>query len=310
MAQKFCTTCGAVLPEGKNFCEQCGSPVLPDPVGADLQPAASSAARSVTPPALPAEQEKRPAGRIIMIAAVVLIVLAAGAVILVLPSLPGTGILHGQNPAPGTTLPTQVPVTTASLPIPATTPVSPAATYDPFPGALHLKDTFAFGSGSVASEASVYRIWINDTYEWHNDKDNHYYVQNPSPGNKFLFVFVDLQNIGDTRVWFPPASSARVWYHGVTYSQDSNHYKPDKVADQKATPIEVKEVMYFPDLNGDEYAQDYGFSHGNELGYLYPGASNAIDGYIIYQVPQSLTPEETYVTIPFNGKDTGIWRLG
>jgi len=310
MAQKFCTTCGAALPEGKKFCEQCGSPVIPDPATSELHPAASPAARSAAdPPALATNAGKQPAGRGIIVAAVILIVLAAGVVILLLPSLPGTGILHGQNPAPVTTLPTPVQVT-VSLPVTATTTVTPAPVYDPFPGALHLKDTFPFGSGAVASRASVYRIWINDTYEWHNDKDNHYYVQNPSPGNKFLFVFVDLQNTGDTRVWFPPASSVRVWYQGVTYSQDSNHYKPDKAADEKATPVEVKEVMYLPNLNGDEYVQDYGFSHGNELAYLYPGASNAVDGYIIYQVPQSLTPDEAYVTIPFNGKDTGIWRLG
>ena len=309
MDQKFCTTCGAALPEGKKFCEQCGSPVMPDPVATAPRPAASSAARPVTePPDSPAEGQKRP-GRRIIAAAVILIVLAAGAALLVQPSLTGTGILHGQNPAPLTTPPAPVPAT-VSLPATATTSVTPSPPYDPFPEALHLKDKFTFGSGSVASEASVYRIWINDTYEWHNDKDNHYYVQNPVPGNKFLFVFVHLQNVGDTRVWFPPSSGVTVWYNGTTYSEDTSHYKPDKVGDKKSTPIEIQEVMYFSKLNGDEYVEDYGFSHGNELAYLYPGASNAVDGYIIYQVPQSLTPDETWVTIPFNGKDTGTWRLG
>jgi hypothetical protein len=54
----------------------------------------------------------------------------------------------------------------------------------------------------------------------------------------------------------------------------------------------------------------FGFSHGTELGYLYPGMSNAVDGYIIYEVPQSLTPEKTYVEIPFNTKDHAVWKLG
>ena len=38
--------------------------------------------------------------------------------------------------------------------------------------------------------------------------------------------------------------------------------------------------------------------------------SNAVDGYIIYEVPQSLTPEKTYVGIPFNTQDQGVWKLG
>jgi hypothetical protein len=181
---------------------------------------------------------------------------------------------------------------------------------DPFPGALGLKDRFAFGSGKVASVAVVYKYWINDTYEWHNDNDNRYYVEKPGAGNKFLFIFVHLQNNGDTRVWFPPAGNVQVSYNGVTYTEDQSHYKPDKATDEEATPVEVKEIMYFQKLNGDEYVEDFGFSHGTELAYLYPGASNAVDGYIVYEVPKSLNPEETYVIISFNGQDRGIWRLG
>jgi hypothetical protein len=121
---------------------------------------------------------------------------------------------------------------------------------------------------------------------------------------------VHLQNNGDTRVWFPPAGSIIVYHDGATYNQDQSHYKPDKSEAAKATPVEVKEIQYVQKLNGDEYAEDFGFSHGTELAYLYPGISNAVDGYIIYEVPQSLTPEKTYVGIPFNAQDQGVWKLG
>ena len=53
-----------------------------------------------------------------------------------------------------------------------------------------------------------------------------------------------------------------------------------------------------------------GYSHGGELGYLYPGKSNAMDGYLIYEVPASLTLNEAYAVIEFNGKDRGVWDLG
>lgn len=196
-------------------------------------------------------------------------------------------------------------------PPPAALPVTspPAQKPDPFPGALKLNEWFPFGTGNVASSATVYRYWINDTYEWHNDMDNRYYVQKPKAGNKYLFVFIHLVNSGDTRVWFPPAGSVGVFCNGARYYEDQNHYKPDKASDPRATPVEIREIQYFHKLTGAEYVEDFGFSHGTELAYLYPGTSNAVDGYIIYEVPKSLIPEETYVTIIFNGQDQGAWKL-
>ena len=222
----------------------------------------------------------------------------------------GTGASPGILPGSVTTAETVIPIVTASLPPSSATTSVPTQKPDPFPDALRLKERFTFGSGNVASEATVYKYWINDTYEWHNDKDNRYYVEKPGTGNKFLFVFVHLQNNGNTRVWFPPAGNVIVYNNGATYTEDQSHYKPDKAADEEAVPVEVKEIQYFPKLNGDEYAEDFGFSHGTELAYLYPGASNAVDGYIIYEVPQSLSPEETYVAISFNAQDRGDLEAG
>jgi hypothetical protein len=310
MGQKYCTACGAALTEGLKFCEHCGSPVIPDLTGTVPQPAVP-----VVPPSGVSPSGALPAGgkgskNVIMVAGVILLlVIAAGAVFVILPELSGDGTSPGGLPGPVTTARTSTTVPPATLPSAPETPVTPTPAPDPFPGALNLKERFPFGSGKVASEATVYRYWMNDTYEWHNDKDNNYYVQRPGAGNKYLFVFVQMVNTGDTRVWFPSAGSVVVHYHGTSYYQDQTHYKPNKASNVKATPIEVKEIQYFQKLNGDEYAEDFGFSHGTELAYLYPGGSNAVDGYILYEVPKSLNPEETYVIIPFNGQDQGIWRL-
>jgi hypothetical protein len=246
-----------------------------------------------------------------IIAAIMLIlIIAAGLYFFILPNLSGTGASPDLLPGSVTTAQTSIPVMTASLPQSPVTTSVPTQKPDPFPDALRLKERFNFGSGNIASEATVYKFWINDTYEWHNDMDNRYYVEKPRAGNKFLFVFVHMQNNGDYRVWFPPAGNIIVSYNGATYREDQSHYKPDKATDEDAIPIEVKEVMYSQKLNGDEYAEDFGFSHGTELAYLYPGTSNAVDGYIVYQVPGSLVPEETYVMIPFNAQDQGVWKLG
>ena len=311
MGQKFCTACGAALTEGLRFCEHCGAPLPPDIPAQALKPAVPAAEASGIPPVIALPQGGKGIKPVTVVAAIFLIlVIAAGVYLFILPKLSGTGTSPGLLPGSVTTAQTGIPVATASLPSSPVTTTVPTPKPDPFPDALRLKERFNFGSGSIASEATVYRFWINDTYEWHNDKDNRYYVEKPRAGNKFLFVFVHLQNNGDYRVWFPPAGNIIVSNNGATYTEDQSHYKPNKASDEDATPIEVKEVMYFQKLNGDEYAEDFGFSHGTELAYLYPGTSNAVDGYIVYQVPKSLAPEETYVLISFNAQDQGVWKLG
>jgi len=308
MGQKFCTVCGAKLAEGLRFCENCGTPVQPAQVAAVSSPSEITAPVPGTDPISPIPP-RGSAGKFpvkIIAGIFIVLIIAAAAVFILLPILQ-----KGTLPAmPG--IATPVPTT---LPTPVITPTTvamtivPTPTPDPFPKALALNQKMPFGSGKVASEGTVYKYWINDTYQWHNDLDNKYYPQTPKPGNKYLFVFVQMVNTGDTRVWLPPANSVVVNYDGKTYTQDTTHYKPDKVGNLKATAIEVLEVQYFHTLNGDEYVQDFGFSHATELGYIYPGKSNAVDGYIIYEVPQSLTPDKTYVAISFNGQDSGVWKL-
>lgn len=307
MARKYCTACGAALSEGKKFCETCGSPVEQESIVTPPQPSVPAGLSSGIPPTVPSlgggKSTKRP---IPIMVVLFLLIIIAEAGFLILPGLLRTGTPQGSVTGSVTAAETIIPIATAST----GTPSLPVQKQDPFPDALGLQERLPFGTGTVAGEATVYKYWINDTYQWHNDMDNHYYVQKPEAGSKYLFVFVHMQNNGDTRVWFPPAGSIIVYFNGAAYYQDQNHFKPDKSEDTKETPVEVKEVQYFPKLNGDEYAEDFGFSHGTELAYLYPGGSNAIDGYIIYEVPQSLTPEKTYVGIPFNTQDRGVWKLG
>jgi hypothetical protein len=58
-----------------------------------------------------------------------------------------------------------------------------------------------------------------------------------------------------------------------------------------------------------EYVGDFGYSHGMQLTSLYPGRRNAIDGYLVFEVPVSLTPENAYADIAFNGNIVEFWKL-
>ncbi|MCK9592191.1 MAG: zinc-ribbon domain-containing protein [Methanoregula sp.] len=310
MEQKFCNSCGSELSEGIKFCENCGTkidqktPLQPQP------PPVSMREDPVTTPPVEAPPSAGSAGKVpvkIIAGIIIVLVIAAALIFTLLPKISSgsdqssTGLIASTGTVSSTiTIPvTTVPITTAPTPAP-----------DPFPNALLLKDGLPFGEGSVESEGTVYRIWMNETYSWHNDMDNKYYLQKPKPGNKYLFVFVCVFNKGDNRVWPPTSGNIQVNYNGQKYSPDPNHYLPDKLSDRDATAIEVKEVQFFSKLFGTEYVEDYGYSHGAELAYLYPGKSNAIDGYLVYEVPSSLTPEKAYVEIAFNANTVGVWKLG
>jgi hypothetical protein len=71
----------------------------------------------------------------------------------------------------------------------------------------------------------------------------------------------------------------------------------------------IGEIQWSQKLYGSEYVEDFGYSHGMALSYLTPGESNAIDGYVTYEVPAALVPEKTYVEISFNSEDAAIWKL-
>jgi hypothetical protein len=335
MGQKFCTSCGAALRHDANFCENCGAPVKQDvpastvsrkvivvsaprepegepteedaPASPDIPgviPASSSSEPEGAPVPAPGAAPKFPAK--VNAAIVIVLVIAAAAVFVVLPKLSGSpDVIAGQKSAVQTTA---VPVTTSPQAL-TTTVVSPPPIENPFPDALALKQKFPFGSGDLASEGTVYRYWMNDTYQWHNDKDNRYYVEKPRAGYKFLAIFVDVANKGNNRIWPPTAENVHLIYDGEEYALDQDHYLPDKSINVKATPIEIKEIQYISKLTGIEYVEDYGYSHGTRLSYLYPGESNAIDGYLIYEVPKSLTADKAFVKIEFNAQEVGVWKL-
>ena len=142
--------------------------------------------------------------------------------------------------------------------------------------------------------------------------DNRYYTEpdRPKPGYKYLLIFVNIENIGSDGYPYPKANMIVVHNGGNIYRVDTTHYLPNKAGDKKATPVEILELESQSDYFNMERVEDYGFSHGTTQDFVNPGQGNAIDGYLIYIVPASLTPENTYVEIVFDGQDRAVWKLG
>ena len=331
---RFCTSCGKEVGQDKNFCEYCGAPVkqpsspaVPPPIPPPPPPAhepfltpsplSPSPAPQVPAPTIqpgipdgsPRKSPKIPKNTgILIVAAVILLIVLAVGYFVVVPRLTGNqGIVFGPF---GQATPT--PTVTITPPPPTAMPTAtivPTPTPDPFLDALPLKKVFPFSEGKTASEGTVYRYWINDTYTWHNDMDNKWYIMSPKSGNKYLLVFANVVNRGDAAFPYPKSNSIYVHYNGNVYTVDPSHYIPDKAGNRDATPIEIQEIQYQSDFFNMEYVEDYGYSHGTTSNFVYPGASNSIDGYLIYEVPASLTPDKTFVEIVFTDKERAVWKL-
>jgi hypothetical protein len=307
MGQKFCTVCGAQLAGGIRFCESCGAPVEPvPPVTAAALPEmnpVTGVSPSTTPAPTGADTGKFPVK--IVAGVVILLIIAALAVLVVLPKLQDGSLAGQQTPVP---TPVPTPVSTALTDVTTVVPTPPP---DPFPDAYALRELFNFNEGKYASRATVYRYWMNETYQWHNDMDNKYYTEpdRPNPDYKYLLIFVNIENIGSDAYPYPKSNMITVHNGDNQYSVDTSHYLPDKAGDAKATPIEIMEIEHMSDFFNFERVEDYGYSHGTTQDFIYPGQGNAIDGYLIYKVPASLTPENTYIEIVFDGQDRAVWKL-
>ena len=239
---------------------------------------------------------------LLIIGCIILLISAAGCV--------GTPVQKAV-PLPATTLPIPPPVPTSEpIPVPVTTLLTPAISQ--YPDALALKMFFPFVSDTTRkSEVTVYRIWINNTYRWFNPADNAYEIRVAPPDKKYLFIFVTVVNRGSERNPLPSQNNIYVEYNNAMISPDPTHDLPTKNTDSSPKVIRVAEIEFSKKLIGNsEYVEDFGYSHGLKLGFVNPGESNAVDGYIIYEVPEELTPDKAYVRIVSPGTNEAIWKLG
>jgi hypothetical protein len=180
-----------------------------------------------------------------------------------------------------------------------------------YPDAHKLKSIVTFGNGTTwTSEAAVTRIWINDTYRWYNPVELQYETRVASPGKKYLFVFISLINRGTERAPLPPAGNIYVISGDALISPYPLHPLPKQNLDSAPKIARIAEIEYSRKLYSSEMVEDYGYSHGQKLAYINPGESNAVEGYIIYEVPASAAPEKTFVTMVLPDKSQGVWVLG
>jgi hypothetical protein len=204
----------------------------------------------------------------------------------------------GTSPAVPTTA---TPVATAVV------TVTPTAVTDPYPDALSLKQYATFGSADMIGQATVYAYEIKPDYTWTSpswkspygqgavsaplDVQRGYNTEKPREGNTFLFVYIRVMNPGKNAVVAPSAKQFVLDSNGTIYQ-----YSP--VYDAGVTIDKVSGTQY-----------DYQIGRGGTAGYIQPGDSNRAEGYLIYELPATFSPERTYVVSNLDFQTRAVWRL-
>ena len=200
--------------------------------------------------------------------------------------------------------PTPAPVTSVATPVITPAVAAPA----PYPDALKLNQQAPFGSGDRTGQATVYRSAVKQNYTWNSPSWNSpreqaasgplletqkgYNTATPRTGNAYLFVFIRAAGTGSSAAYAPSPRQCVVSINGQTYAYQT-------VASADVTISGILQKQY-----------DFLLGKGGTGGYIQPGASNTVDGYLIYEVPAPVVPEKTYLLCNLDQQTQAVWKLG
>ena len=176
----------------------------------------------------------------------------------------------------------------------------------------------ALGEKDLSVHITVYDYKTFSKYHWFNPSDYLYYTKFPqSPNNKFLFVFINtyLDDIigDDTRFWIPSEKSFAVQVSDRVYSP---------ISFEKQLRIkELEETFNLNDNNRIGYYNSYliysptrndsntAGETTNNIDVLKGGKSNAIDGYLVFEIPKGAQEKDISVLGNFYTFGSSQWRL-
>jgi hypothetical protein len=203
--------------------------------------------------------------------------------------------------------PVQTPVPSNAVVSP-----SPAQTAVPFPDALGLNQYAYFGGVNGQGSATVYRYEVTPHYNWTSSSWNSpreqaaaspplelqsgFNMEKSGEGNTFLIIFIRVRYVGTQAMHAPSAEQFVVYSDGKMYNYSSVHGS-DVLIDK---------------VSGTQYTNQVGQAgtHGGTLWGISPGESNLADGYLIYEIPASFSPDTTYVVGNLDYQNQAVWNLG
>jgi hypothetical protein len=163
----------------------------------------------------------------------------------------------------------------------------------------------------------VYDYKIFNKLHQFNPADYKYDEILPEGNNKFLlvFIYVFMDDIigDDTRMWAFNRSFFAVYDGKNTYRQKEYPYQLRfKELEETFTFNNEYRVQAFKSFRAYSKSGDYVSTVGeynDEIYYLRGGKSNAIDGFLIYEIPVEDRPEDLTVLAQFYAFGSSAWKL-
>jgi PKD repeat protein len=202
---------------------------------------------------------------------------------------------------------TGTPLETTPAPTPSPMPTSPG------PALLSLGDIYRYGPAGTTIEASVYRYRYLDRYSWWDPNWGKFFPEIPKDDDsRFLFIFISMENKGTRAQWIPSPDAISVYSPDGTNLTRRSYWNASyyNEFENKTFRHEYPWVRELGVNDRDyEYIREFGYLGMQGGGFLWPGQSNAFQGYLVYEAPRNLTPGNTTVSIWFNNLSWASWSL-
>jgi hypothetical protein len=161
------------------------------------------------------------------------------------------------------------------------------------------------GLNDMIGHVKVYDYRIFNSVHIFDPTEYSYYEKFPTPGTKYLFIFVqiyldDFKGSTVSKLWTPGEQHYFVTANGITYTPITwDKQVRIKEFEETANANDDFRMGYYGVFNAYSRSKEYVATAGEyaePLYYIKPGKSNAIDGYIVYEIDQNITAQDILVT--------------
>lgn len=203
----------------------------------------------------------------------------------------------------------------------------PASAFDQtIPGGRNMGDLYSWtienvsGQKNVTHHFTVYTWKMmepDEPYQWWSDNWAQWFNQTPDPGKKWLFIWLEGYTTGTTTwSYYDHSDRFALWTTNTSISPEPVQLV-DVVKIKRGTgwstelpPVIIAQTINHTTPRGLVYSDDiYGWKEGIEQGRIEPGESNAYNGYLKFQIDNSLKPEDLRLSGWFGYWGTAWWNL-
>lgn len=158
-----------------------------------------------------------------------------------------------------------------------------------------------------------YRV-IGVNYTYHSPSWGQWFIQEARPGNVYIAVWVRGWTEGTTWYGYDQGRFPMWVWDNTTIQPEPVHLQDlenGKLHSGKFIPAIIRELENRTAITGKGLltSERYGWKDNVEHIRMEPGRSNAMDGYLLYQIPVQARPEDLRVAGWFGFFGTPVWNF-